>query len=494
VAAAQSAGNFRFYRFAQSEREYTDNETVALLPEKTSFEVSATAAHALSRSVRARARVDYFSDVVSSQLYNQNVYQASRRNRIVEAGLTAGLGAMSTSVLYQRNELINSATSTLVYGSTPRLTASIAPRRLFSAPIYASVNADYAFQPYRTLDADVVTRDDSLNRLDVTPTVRVPLSRLTFLSLNTSAAYRATYYSRQYDPVSQRTLPGSFVRDYIALRSDVVGPVFTRIWDLADGRFAERLKHVIEPAFTVDFTSAIDNFRRTPILSDATDVVVGGATRVTYGLTNRLLSRGRAEGGVRGQTREFVTVGIQQTYYSNPEGSQYDLTYRSSQVGGRLMDLSPVALNVRVSPTAAFDATGRVEYDVAGRGLQVMTTGGTLNAAAASANVNYSHYRRDRSSDADDYLSASTTMRLLQGRASGTYSLSWDISRAYVISQSINASYMAQCCGLQVEYQTFDFPAGTGIPIQSDRRFNFGFVLAGLGTFSNFFGAFGGSR
>jgi hypothetical protein len=51
---------------------------------------------------------------------------------------------------------------------------------------------------------------------------------------------------------------------------------------------------------------------------------------------------------------------------------------------------------------------------------------------------------------------------------------------------------MAQCCGVQVEAQIFKFPQSSGLVIPSDRRFNVSFVLAGLGTFSNFFGAFGG--
>jgi hypothetical protein len=51
------------------------------------------------------------------------------------------------------------------------------------------------------------------------------------------------------------------------------------------------------------------------------------------------------------------------------------------------------------------------------------------------------------------------------------------------------ASYLAQCCGLQVDFQNYNYPPGVGL--KSDRRFNFGFVLAGLGTFSNFFGALG---
>jgi hypothetical protein len=82
---------------------------------------------------------------------------------------------------------------------------------------------------------------------------------------------------------------------------------------------------------------------------------------------------------------------------------------------------------------------------------------------------------------------------MFQNRVNGTYSLSWDIARGYVVSQGIVGSYMAQCCGVQAEYQQFNYPSGFGLPINVDRRINFSFMLAGLGTFSNFFGAFGGN-
>ena len=45
-----------------------------------------------------------------------------------------------------------------------------------------------------------------------------------------------------------------------------------------------------------------------------------------------------------------------------------------------------------------------------------------------------------------------------------------------------------------MEFQKFTTRSPFELPIPSDRRFNFSFVLAGLGTFSNFFGAFGGTR
>ncbi len=206
---------------------------------------------------------------------------------------------MSSTLLYQRTELFSSETSSQVYGSTPRVTTSLSPQRLFNAPIYASANVEAAFLPDRTISDGVVTSDRGYTRLDVSPTVRVPMSRLTFLSLNTSAAYRATHYSRSAALTTEATIDEPYLRQFMTLRSDIVGPVFTRIWDLQGG-FAERIKHVIEPAFTVDFTSHIENHNRTPVVSDYSDFVVSGATKFTYGLTNRLFARGRTVDNVRG--------------------------------------------------------------------------------------------------------------------------------------------------------------------------------------------------
>ena len=397
-----------------------------------------------------------------------------------------GACPIATSALYQRQESFSDQNNSAVYGSTPRVTASLSPQRLFNAPIYASVNSEYAYLPNQYISNGIVARDDSFGRLDVTPTVRVPMSKLTFLSVNTSATYRTTRYSRSALSSSSTLSDTPYVRQYSSLRSDIVGPVFTKIWDRPTG-FAERFKHVIEPAFTVDFTSQIQDFTRTPqTSSDVSNFVVSGNTKVTYGLTNRLFYRGRTVDGVRGQTREFVTVGVQETYYSNPLAARFDSTYQSLS-GQRSADLSPISVTARVSPTMLFDANSRLEYDVSGRGLTSVSSGGTLNMPSTSANVTFSHSR-----SSGDFVSGGATVRWLDSRATLAYSVYWNITQSFIQSQHIGVNYLAQCCGLQIELQKYNY--ATGSPLPSDMRFNFGFVLAGLGTFSNFFGAFGGVR
>jgi len=492
IAGLQSAGNVRLYRFVQHETQYSQSGTTSTLPAKTSYEFTGAVTQALGGAARARMRLDYFSDVLTQQLYHQNIYEASRRNRLIEAGASDIFGPLSTTVLYQRNETFNNDTSSFLYGATPRVSAQLAPQQLFGAPVYASMNSEYAFLPYRSLDLakGIVTQDNSLARVDIAPSVRLPLSRLTYLSVNTSAAHRMTYYSRSAD---QRGLPvdDSLIRDYTQLRTEVVGPVFTKIWDTPDSGYAERMKHVIEPAFTLDYTTPIHNYKQTPLLTDTSDFVVGGTSRLTYGLTNRFMYRGRTVDGTRGQTREFVTVGLQQTYYSNSESSRFDTAYSSSNSSRQPVNLSPVSLIARVSPSARIDANTRVEYDVQGLGLAVLGVGSNVSAGLSSGSLQFSRQHLSRGEKPNSYLSGSTSLHSPTGHFTGTYALSWDITHSTIVTQNVLATYMAQCCGLQMEFQKFHLVSSA--PIASDRRINISFVLAGLGTFSNFFGAFGNS-
>jgi LPS-assembly protein len=489
IAGLQSAGNVRLYRFVQRETQFT--QSGGTLPAKTSYEFTGAVTQALGGDARARMRLDYFSDVLTQQLYHQNIYEASRRNRLIEAGASDVFGPLSTTVLYQRNETFNNETSSFLYGATPRVSGVLAPQQLFGAPIYASMNSEYAFLPYRNIDLvkGVATQDNSLARVDVAPSVRVPMSRLTYLSVNTSAAHRMTYYSRSQNVRTGTVVDDSLVRDYTQLRTDLVGPVFTKIWDTPESSYAERMKHVIEPAFTLDYTTPIHDYKRTPLLTDTSDFVVGGTTRMTYGLTNRFMYRGKTTDGTRGQTREFVTVGVQQTYYSNSESSKYDTSYSSSNTGRKPVALSPVALITRVSPSTRIDANSRVEYDVNGLGLAILGVGSNISAGLSSGSLQFSRQHLSRREKPSSYLSGSTSLHTPNSHFTGTYAISWDITHSTIVTQNVLATYMAQCCGLQLEFQKFHLVSSA--PIPSDRRINISFVLAGLGTFSNFFGAFG---
>ena len=490
IANAGSSGDVRFYRFNQRQSEFTSGTQTNVLPGTTSYEVRGSMIHSIRRGVSVRARAEYASDLLTQQLYQQNVYRASNPVRTVEGSFSGSWGRYSTTALYQRTEVFNSRTSSTLSGNTPRVTGAITPARMFGLPLYGSLNSEYARLPYESRSNGEVTSDNSLARFELAPTLRVPMSRLTYLTLNSTAAYRTTYFDRSRDAAG-RPSTEPIARSYFSFRSDVVGPVVTKIWDTPERETIDRMKHVIEPTFSIDHVTDITNAARVPSLSHVSDNIVGGSTRFTYGLNNRFLYRGRPTGTVRPSSQEFLTIGVQQTYYTNPEASRWDYQYVTSSNRTIPVDLSPVALTVRLSPNATTSANSRLEYDVTGFGLQSVSLGGSVTSATTTANATFSRVVNP-SGSTTSVLSMSDTMRFLQGRATGTYSLSWDLARSYIVSQTVNASYLAQCCGLQIEYQQYNFPDLVGFPVTADRRLNFGFILAGLGTFSNFFGAFGG--
>jgi LPS-assembly protein len=496
ITNPQSSGSFLVYRFNQEASEHRDGNVTGTLPETESFNVRANATQTITRGLRARARVDYFSDVVTQQLYQQNFYDASQSSRIVQGALSGAWGKYNATAAYDKTEVFSDAHRASVYGGTPRITGGIAPTELFGAPVYASVNGELANLLYRTeIDGETVARDDlGLVRMDLAPLVRVPFSRWTFLTVNSSVGYRLTHYSESRTSEGVQ-VPEAFTRSYFDLRADAVGPVLTKIWDAAPDSAAERYKHVVEPTFGFQQITPIENFERTPLLSNNADFVVGGSGRFTYGLTNRLLRRDRPREGGSASAREFLSVSLQQTYYSESEASRFDTTYSSSNRDQDPANLSPVALTVRYSPTMATTATARAEYDVNnGLGVQSLSASGNVYVGRQSISASLSRRKFDEERDAELFLSAGGTASILDGRLTGTYAINWDISKNYILTQTLATQYYAQCCGFGVEFQKYNYSQfNSSFPIDSDRRINFSFTLAGLGTFSNFFGAFGGN-
>ena len=491
VASQGSYGNFKFYRLDQQESEFRIGGRVARLPAQSSYQFNGAGNHMIGQAVRLHQRVDYSTSILTQQLYQQSLYQASNATRTIEGGVLANLGPLTASGLFQRTETFTGVDSSQLYGSTPRLSASIAPQRLFGLPVYASMNNEFSHLPYRQISNGRVTNDLTLNRFDVLPSVRAALSRLTFLTVNTSAAYRTTYYSRSADRAG-KPITEPLVRQYLTLRSDVIGPVFSKIWDTPESGFSERMKHLIEPTYAFEYVPAIDNAAQVLRLADASDIIYGDTARFTYGVNNRILYRTRTADGT-GSTVQMLTVGVQQTYYMTPQSSLNDTQYVSTGFRPRSVDLSDVALTVKMTPTANFDSTTRFEYDVHGEGLHVMSQVATARVGTSSTMINYSRYQKRPTVKPESSLSWGSNLDLLNGRARGAYSLTWDIGRAGIMNQSVGFSYLAQCCGIQAEFQKWKFPQSRAdFPIPSDRRFNVSFVLAGVGTFSNFLGAFGG--
>lgn len=512
VASAQSQGDFRAYGLKEKAGTIETGEGVVTEPERNNYWLRANVAQSLPGGLRGRARLDYFSDISVEQLFNNNLYQSTFSTRSLGGGISGSWGGLSVSGNYQRTESFYNSTDSFVSGSAPGLVASFSGQRLGSLPVYASINADASQTLWQQRSGGSVD-DRSVGKVDILPSLRAPLSSLPFLSVNASLGYRMTYFTESLDADNVQ-IPVAVTRRYADMKAEVIGPVFTRVFTPGNA-FADRMKHVVEPAFSVQRLTNIDEQERIPTTASY-EYIVGGVTRVTYGLTNRLLVRrggsegeaaaGSAAAASSGAPREMLSVGVSQSYYSDPEASRYDNNYSYSLFFRDPSHYSTIALIARSLPAPAVGLDFRMEYDpeagtidpeAPNRATSPKLVGFGLNGTIrsrvieASAGWNKQNYGGGSLINSNHYIQQSTTIRLAQNRLGGTVQFNYDIGRSTLLQQRYIANYNAQCCGISFEYQTFNF-ANAGLAVNQDRRFNFSFTLAGVGSFSNFFGNFGG--
>ncbi len=504
LLSGQSQGDFRYYWLKENASDFSTTGGTVTDPARTSYQVNANVSQGLPLGLRGRARVDYFSNITSQQLYNNNLYQNTFSTRSVGGGVSGAWRGLSVSGTYQRTESFYNSSDSFVNGQAPGVIALFSGQRLGPLPVYASVNVDAAKALYEQRFGTTV-QDFGLGKVDLLPSLRAPLSSLPFLSVNASIGYRVTYFTESIDPATRRQIEESVTRRYADMRAEMVGPVFTRVFN-PNNAFADRAKHIVEPSFTVQRITSIDDQNRIPTTASY-EYIVGGVTRLTYGLTNRLLVRrggGGAEGTARGQAtgtsgapREVLSVGINQSYYSDESASPYDNSYSYSMFQRPPSNFSTVSLVARAMPAQAVGVDLRMEYDpiaierrLVGFGLNGLVRSRMVEA---SAGWNKQNYGTGNQFQSNHYIQQTTTMRLAGNKVGGTVQFNYDIGRSTMLNQRYIANYNAQCCGIAFEFQTYNFPTlDPRFPVPQDRRFNFAFTLAGIGSFSNFFGTFGG--
>ena len=465
-----------------------------------SYTIRASANETLPWRLRARANVDYFSNIVTNQTFNTNLNDASSSRRRFGGNVSGGWGGYTLNGVLDQTEIFSTQTSSSRIGSWPRLTVARNERPIRDTAFYVSASGEYA-QLINEIRADTVNIDRSLTRLDLNPQLRIPFNRWQWLTVNSTASWRSTHYSRRYlidsatnlpaiDPVTSQAIivNDNLHRQYFTVQSHMTGPVFNRIWDTPDNGYAEKFKHSIQPFATVMRTSSIDNYPAI-IPLEGTDQIVGGVTQFTYGVVNRFYAKRRAGPGQTGQSREIFTVELSQRYFSDARAAQIDTQYASTT-----SKFSPVVLSVRATPSADFNATVRADFDSRYRELRTINATGTYSwSSRVQSSVGWS--KRAFIAELDDFndpnrldhsFNASSTVRTRDNKYGSVYSLNYDILRSRMLQQRLSAFYNAQCCGVAFEFQKSGFSGFR------DRRFFMSFTLAGLGNFSPFNGALGG--
>ncbi len=499
-----SQGQVRTYFLNEHEAEISSGGGTTVLPARQSNDIRGLATQRIGSAWTARGQINYFSDITVQQTYNQNIFQASNRQRSFSGNLTGRLGSYQLSSTYAANETFFGDTQSTLNGGGPRIGLAQGKTELRGTPMYYSFNAEYV----RLLRVSRFFRDDGdfeidsgLNRMDFNPVLQIPFTKWPFLTIDSSVQWRGTYWDESLDteasPVEQ--IQAGIGRSFLDLGSRATGPSFVKIWDTPNSGYSERMKHVIEPWVSIRRVSAIDNFDQVVRL-EGIDSIVGNVTQVAFGLDNRIYAK-RFEGGPESVSREIVAVSLTQSYYSDANAAEFDRTFRTSFNRTPPTNFSPVSLIVRTEPTRGIGGTLRTEVDSTHKALRTIAAEGSYELGGWLETRGGWSQRRfienlpgfNDKSRLDHYLNSYTAIRNRDNTVGGIYTFNYDVLRSRYLFRRFIVYYNAQCCGVSLEYQMFNFEGlGRRAPVPRDRRINFSFTMAGLGTFANVFGAFGG--
>ena len=497
VGDAGSAGNVRVYMLAEHD-VLADDELTVLTPGHKSYDLRGNINQGLGRGMRLAGHINYFTDIQTQQTYQQSIADLSVRTRSYGASVNGGTGRYHFTSQFENTDVFYGLKASRV-GGAPMAAFSIGEKAIGQSPVYLS-GAFTGGYIVRQDDIDDPLTNRSLWRFDGGPRISVPVSRIPALTVTASAAWRYTYWTESLDPLSEslQQIASPMSRQILDLSTRAVGPVFSKIWRTPDGKYAEGFKHLVEPSVSIGWLSHFEDSARIVQL-DGVDTIVSGTTTVNYGITNRLLAK--RQGGVR----DVVTVDLRQTFYTNALAARYDSQYTSSYAGLYTYipppsPFSPVQLSALARPTDTTNAQFRLEYDTKHMAVRSYSASGGIDQPAAEVTIGWSKRQvipgLEGYSDpaaADHFLNISATIKDPDNGVGGTFSFNYDVLRGYFLQRRYRAFYNSQCCGVAFDYQTVDLTHFSLIAGgRNDRRMAISFTLAGIGTFSNPLGAFGG--
>jgi hypothetical protein len=412
---------------------------------------------------------------------------ASRREQFVKGTLTGSVGRARLLATVEERDFLFGAAPAQRTGRAPFASITLGDTPIRRSAIYAGFWAEGG-RIVRQDNVEDPATDRTLWRIDASPSVRLPVSRLPFLSATASASWRFTQWSESRDPVTREPIAVMLTRQLFEMRGRVVGPIVSRVFQTPGSGYAERFKHVIEPSVDISWKSPFDRLNRVVDNEPYVDSVVGGTTTVNYQLRNALLAR--LTGG--GHVREILTVNIGQSYYTNALAARVDPAYQA----GSNANFSPIRIDASVRPVDRASASFRMEIAPKVYAVQGMSASASLNGTNLQLNAGWSRNSTVPSVPGSGtsvvtihFLNASTTIRTRDNRAGGSYTVNYDLLQRSFRQQRVVTYYNSQCCGIAFDWQSRGLPL-LGIPV--DRTWGVSFTLAGIGSFSNSLGSFGG--
>lgn len=269
-----------------------------------------------------------YSDFDYRQDFERDVRRQTNPRIYSNAFLTRSAGPYSFNLMVDQLDRIQRNGNGDLRRQLPEVEFRMRPTRLGNSQIYFGLDsgAHYLSVEQSTNSVDPITGentstttfDEQYARGHLAPRFSIPVSTLPWLSAKLELGGRATFYdksfNREADP-DTGTIPtndftgGSLSRVLPEGSLELVGPVFSKIFENGAGRFG-KFKHIIEPRVTYAY---LDTFEEQNEIFNFDEIdLLNPTNAVTVAVVNRLM--GKPSNPDEGGAIEIGSFELRQSY------------------------------------------------------------------------------------------------------------------------------------------------------------------------------------
>lgn len=280
-------------------------------------------------------------------------------------------------------------------------------------------------------------------RADAKPEISMTLPGPPWLSITPRVGGRATYYSERLSEDRQRYEDESLMRSYGTAGVDIVGPSFSRIFELELGPYS-KFKHLIEPRVEYGYESEFDDQDLVPAFDEVDSARATNRARMT--LANRFFGKMKDGSGVR----ELGSLELYQDYsFSEPLSQTSD---------GLDSKKGPLGATLRVTPASGVSFDLRASYDILYKNIR--STSLSANVGGRSGFGMITWYDSYSPSTGEKVSSQARAGFSVGGRGKPLQldaHVGYDFEKKEFLQYRAVLRYQGSCWGLTAEYRDMRF-------------------------------------
>ena len=389
---------------------------------------------------------DFFRD------FERRVDRNSLRQLYSTAFASRNWGSQSLNVQLDQRKTFISASREVQLRQLPEIEYKLRSTRLGGSPLYFQVKSSLHY-----LDTNrSARRIGRYGRAHLEPEISVPIPLASWFSLSLTAGGHLTWYEDSLISAQERreTMTTTdfrgedLMRVVPTARAEIVGPGFSRIFELGEeGRFS-RLKHVIEPRIAYGFFEDYDERFRIPLFDEIDNLRGRNVARVS--LYNRLLAK--PADPEQGGAFEILSVQFFRDFSLDSEKALLRSADRSLTSPN-----GPIGTLLRFNPSRRTGLRFDALYDTLFSQVSSTSVSATLGVGATGSVGLRWAVRRNAELDRTrrHHVQVSTGLDLIPNKLRVNSMVSYDIERKLLQIQRHIVDFKACCYGLRFEVADF---------------------------------------